>query len=180
MIVIIRNNFVSLRMANQKEFKIKESVTELKSSLNLCKRLKEEKRLKMLILLKNNTFKRRQALAEYLGVSKRVLNNWVNMYIKDGIKSFTSDRQRNKTSKLDGSIIAKAIETRVSNPKTGFLSYVDAQQWIRKEFGEDIKYHTLRNFMIAKFGTKVKSPRRSHVKKDPEASALFLNVTNHP
>ena len=165
-------------MALLKEFKIKESTTELKRALSQSKRLKEEKRITMLIRIKENTDATRQELANYLGVSRRVLVTWISMYEEEGLSAFYKDRTRNKLSRLEGSKISKAIETRVSNPQTGFLSYVDAQRWILNEFGEDIKYHTLRNFMITKFGTKVKSPRRSHVKKDPKAVALFLNATN--
>ncbi|MFT5602686.1 MAG: hypothetical protein ACI9N1_002945, partial [Flavobacteriales bacterium] len=41
--------------------------------------------------------------------------------------------------------------------------YNDAVLWIKQEFGYDLKYHTVRAFMIRNFGTKLKTPRKSHL-----------------
>ena len=42
---------------------------------------------------------------------------------------------------------------------------------------EIISYTTLRNYMITNFKTKLKSPRKSHYKKDEQAIEAFKKTT---
>ncbi|MFT5601590.1 MAG: transposase, partial [Flavobacteriales bacterium] len=55
--------------------------------------------------------------------------------------------------------------------------YNDAVLWIKQEFGYDLKYHTVRAFMIRNFGTKLKTPRKSHYKKDEVAFEAFKKTS---
>ena len=79
------------------------------------------------------------------------------------------------------SIISKEIHKKLSdklndsaNPLKG---YWEAQQWVRDNFGLEIKYNTLRTYLIRHFKTKIKTPRKSHYKKDDQAIEAFLKTS---
>ena len=73
--------------------------------------------------------------------------------------------------------VHQGLEARLNTADKGFLSYVSAQQWVKKEYAIELSYNTLRAYMIDFFGTKIKRPRKSHVKKSEEATADFLKLT---
>ena len=56
------------------------------------------------------------------------------------------------------------------------LGYQDAQRWVLENFATDINYHTLRDYMKKHFNTKLKVPRKSHIKKDEQAEENFLKT----
>ena len=77
--------------------------------------------------------------------------------------------------------VSKAVHdglaAKLNDSFQGFGSYVEAVQWVKENYGVSYPYNTLRDYMIAVFGTKIKQPRKSHIKKDTEAQADFLKLT---
>ncbi|OEK07404.1 hypothetical protein A8C32_18395 [Flavivirga aquatica] len=69
------------------------------------------------------------------------------------------------------------LSERLNDQEQGFLSYVQAVQWVKETYGIEYKYNTLRDYMIDFFGTKIKQPRKSHIKKSQEAVTDFLKLT---
>lgn len=59
------------------------------------------------------------------------------------------------------------------------MGYWDAQQWILGEYGVEVNYQRVREYLIKHFGTKVKRPRKSHIDKDPNGEATFFKTTPH-
>ncbi len=76
--------------------------------------------------------------------------------------------------------IHKALEQRLNSSDNGFLGYWDARQWINQNHGVNIKYHWLRKYLVTHFKTKLKSPRKSHYKKDVGAEKAFLKTPQCP
>ncbi|MGB1219832.1 MAG: hypothetical protein ACPG4W_08635, partial [Flavobacteriales bacterium] len=68
-----------------------------------------------------------------------------------------------RTRKI-GKDIHEGLSVRLNDPKVGFMSYVEVLKWVNETYSTDIKYNTLRNYMIDFFGTKIKRPRTSHIK----------------
>lgn len=163
-------------MGKKAILEISESLGDLKEIKSKQKSLKAERRIAALIHIRENKFETREALAESLGVHIRTLERWVNRYKEDSIEGLLSDKPRNKPSKIITSEIHEGLASRSSDPSNPFLGYWEARQWVLEEFGADINYHWLRAYMIKHFGTKVKSPRKSHVKKDSEAGEAFLKT----
>uniref|UniRef100_UPI0026273542 winged helix-turn-helix domain-containing protein n=1 Tax=uncultured Nonlabens sp. TaxID=859306 RepID=UPI0026273542 len=85
-----------------------------------------------------------------------------------------ADKPKNKGSKIITREMHNALSNRVNDPKNPFLGYWDAQNWINEEFDVDIKYQRIREYLIQHFKTKLKTPRKSHYKKDDEAEKAFL------
>jgi len=87
-------------MARLATTRIKESLEELVKLRGLQKRLKHEKRIECLILLKGDRFSSQKAVAAYLGISLKTIDRWLRTYREHGINGLTRAMTRNKPSKL--------------------------------------------------------------------------------
>ena len=163
-------------MAKPQNFTIKESLNELKKLRKSQKKFKFEKRILWLIYIKENKFKTRTELCKYLDINPRTQQRWTKQYREKGIQYLLSDLSNKRKSKIITSNIHKALEQRVNDSANGFLGYWEAQQWVNEQFGINIQYHWLRKYLITHFKTKLKSPRKSHYKKDDEAEKAFLKT----
>jgi transposase len=163
-------------MGKKAKLDIKESVLELKKMLVKQKSLNKEKRIKSLILIKSDKFETRQAVADYLSLHIRTLERWLNKYKSGGIVEMLTDQPKNKASKIITAEIHIGLSQRVNDSHNPFLGYWDAQNWVKKEYGVDIKYQRVREYLIQHFKTKLKTPRKSHYKKNEEAENAFLKT----
>ena len=166
-------------MKNPEHFTIKESLTELKKLRSKQPTLLTQKRIDCLMHLKTSKFRTRQELANYLGVHIRTQERWLTKYRKQGLALYLTDIPKIKTSKIITLEIHNALAAKVNSSESPFLGYWEAQQWVENTFGVEIKYHWLRKYLITQFKTKLKSPRRSHYKKDEQAIEAFLKTTKH-
>ena len=164
-------------MAKPQEFAIKESVAELVSLRKKQPNFRFEKRIIWLIELQGKKFKTRKKLCEYLSISTRTQERWTKEYITNGIQGLLSDQPKNKKSKIITEQIHNGLSARVNSSDNGFLGYWDAQQWVCSEYKVEVKYHLLRQYLIKHFKTKLKSPRKSHYKKDDQAVNAFLKTS---
>jgi len=155
---------------------IKESLNELKTLQRKQKTLQSEKRIYFLILLKTKKFKTQQETADYLGIERRTLSSWIRFYREGGIESVILKGTRNKRSKIITPEIHEGLASRVLSSENPFLGYLDAQQWVLETYNVAVKYHWLRQYLIKHFKTKLKSPRKSHYKKDKQAIEAFLKT----
>ena len=73
--------------------------------------------------------------------------------------------------------VHNGLSERVHNPEQGFRSYAQAVQQVKDTYGITYNYNTLRDYMIDFFGTKIKQPRKSHIKKSEEAVTDFSKLT---
>lgn len=155
------------------EITIKESLTELNTLHRKAKKLKQKARIMSLILTKEERFSRREDLAKFIGVNPSTLVEWTRKYKEQGLQGMLSIKGGGKRRETVPGSIHKAIEAKLNNSTFPLQGYTDAVLWIKQEFGYELKYHTLRAFMIRNFGTKLKTPRRSHYKKDEQAFEAF-------
>lgn len=164
-------------MASKKIIEIIESVEELHKSLKLSKDFQVQKRIQCLILLKENRFKKRTDLADYLCIGYSTLKRWLKDYRENGLSGYLQLGSANGRPTVISEEIHQALEKKVNDSIDSFRSYQEAQLWVKDEFGEDIHYQTLRGYMIRNMGTKLKVPRKSHYKKDEQAIEAFLKTT---
>jgi hypothetical protein len=64
----------------------------------------------------------------------------------------------------------------VNDSHNPFLGYWDAQQWVVEQYGVEVKYQRIREYLIQHFSTKLKVLRKSHYKKDDDAEKAFLKT----
>lgn len=175
---IIVNIFVSMGMGKQVTIKVKENIKELIRLKNKAKNLTVRKRLNGLIETHKKGDFTRKELSQYLGISKRTLELWLTIYKTEGIEGILAVKPRRKGSVLINKEVHDALKERVMSRTNNFLSYKEAQQWVLSEHGVEMSYTGLRDYLIRHFKTKIKSPRKSHVKKDVGAIALFKKPTS--
>ena len=155
---------------------IKESILTLKKLRSKQHTLKREKRLKSLLLIKTGKFETRQQVADSVSVHIRTLEHWLKDYKEGGIDQMLTDKPRKKTSKIITAEIHNGLSQRVNDSHNPFLGYWDAQNWVKQQYGVDVKYHRIREYLIQHFKTKLKTPRKSHYKKDDGAEKVFLKT----
>lgn len=156
---------------------IQESVEELHSQYRKIKDYRLRVRLKAIILLKEKRFKRMSTVAEHLGISISSLKRWVNIYKSNGLEyllQIKSGGARRNSIPLE---VHEALTKKLNDPYNSLSGYIDAVNWVKENFGIEIKYNTLRGYMIRNFNTKLKTPRKSHHKKDAQAVEAFKKTT---
>jgi transposase len=150
---------------------VKESVEELKAhqgSVSVYLR----PRVKMLSLISVGTTAV-GALCAKLGVSAPTLKEWKSKYHQGGLQALLHEgRGGDKRSGITTEQRQK-IEEKLSSPKDAFRSYGEAQAWLKTELGITKEYHALNKYLKRNWGTKLKVGRKSHVKKDEAAVAVF-------
>lgn len=163
-------------MGLQSTLVVKESLSELKKLQHKQRNIKSEKRILCLILIKQKKFKTQSELADYLGVCRQTLVGWLTKYRKSGVSSIVIKPTRNKKSKIITSNIHQGLKKKLEDSNNPLRGYWDAQNWVFTEFGIEIQYHWLRQYLIKHFKTKLKTPRKSHYKKDEQAIDAFLKT----
>lgn len=165
-------------MPKQSTLIVNESLSKLQCLLRKQDNPKNILRLQSLIHIKEDRFKKRSELASHLGYNVRSMEIWLKDYREKGLEGLlipVKEKQRRKRHVSQE--VHQGLEKRLNDPRLGFSSYKEAQQWVNTTFETSIQYATLRNYMIEFFGTKIKQPRKSHIKKSEEAKAAFLKLT---
>ena len=116
-------------------------------------------------------------MAKFLGVNITTLNKWTDKYKDSGLQGMLEIKSGGKRRETVPGSIHKEIEDKLNDSTAPLQGYNDAVSWIKQEFGYEIKYHTVRAFMIRNFGTKLKIPRKSHYKKDEAAFVTFKKTS---
>lgn len=166
-------------MATARKFPIKESASELTSLRKKQTMYRIEKRIIWLLELQKGKFKTRESLASYLGISLRTQERWVLRYVSGGIDELLTDKPKNIISRIITPEIHKGLSKRVNSSENPFLGYWEAVQWVKDQYHIDVQYHNLRRHLIQHFKTKLKTPRKSHYKKDDKAVDAFLKTSQH-
>jgi len=159
-------------------FRVLESPSELRSMIRKESNSKNILRLQSLLYIKEAKFKKQSDLASHLGYNVRSMELWLKVYKEDGIKAMLIGfKPRKARKRIISKEVHEGLSDKLHNSYEGFQSYVEAVEWVKDNYGVCYPYSTLRDYMIDVFGTKIKQPRKSHIKKNPEAQADFLKLT---
>lgn len=162
-------------MAKTVVLTIKESIADLKTIYSKAP-VHLRPRYKMLLLMaKGQTSS--QELAAKIGVSRNSIATWKRFYNEGGIDQLTSDLRGGDYKSNISADDKRKIEQKLSDPKNAFTSFAEAQAWLKSELGIDKNYHAVNKYLKRNFGAKLKVGRKSHVKKDEAAVAVFKKPT---
>lgn len=165
-------------MGKHISFTVQESASQLRSMIRKESNSKNILRLQSLLHIREKTFKKQSDLASHLGYNVRSMEIWLKIYKEQGIEAMLIGSQPRKAKKRKISKeVHVGLSAKLNDSFEGFESYVMAVQWVKENYGVSYAYNTLREYMINVFGTKIKQPRKSHIKKNPEAQADFLKLT---
>ena len=163
-------------MSKRTIFTIEEPIEEIKKRHSKQNVLYKERRLLWLQVIKETRGISRVASSQKAGISLRTQERWIQRYIAGGIEGLLTDAPNLKKSKIITDDIHQGLSERVNSSDNPFLGYWDAKDWELSEYGVEITYHWIRGYLIKHFKTKLKSPRKSHYKKDDQAVDAFLKT----
>jgi len=157
---------------------IKESSKELKQ-LQKNQPLTIIKRLNMLLELKKNGVNglSKRQLAKLIGVDPNSIQKWRTIYVNDGIKGIVSHGRIGFKPSLITKEEHEKIEHKLKQPNNALRGYKELMQWIKDEFGKEIKYTTVVEYSKRHFGSKIKVARKSHILKDEVALVAFKKTS---
>lgn len=158
-------------MAKALDVKVKESLAELRQLQK--NQSKKRARVQMLVLIKEGKQKTKDGLAKALGVSNKSVHTWRRNYLKGGMELMLEDDRGGKKVAQITPAMSVRIEKRLSNPREGFKSYVEAQHWINEQFGLKMEYHAVNKFLKRRYHSKLKVARKSHINKNTADEAVF-------
>jgi transposase len=117
-------------------------------------------------------------LSDMTGINHNSITKWRKMYLNNGIQDLLVHGRKGG---FKPSIISKevhaALEKKLKDPKNGIRGYKELLEWVKMELSNEIKYITLLKYVERHFGTKIKVARKSHVKKNEQAVALFKKTS---
>lgn len=157
--------------------KIKEPKSELSSAYYNTTNSRMRLKIKALLLFKEGKFKKQEDLACHLCIGYSTLRRWLKKYMDESFESYIKEPCRGRPKSVVSADLHKALEDKLKDSKNPLQSYLDAVYWVKEKHGVDLKYHTLRQYMIKHFKTKLKVPRKSHYKKDQQAIEVFFKTT---
>lgn len=164
-------------MGKRSNLEVKETESELKRLISKQVKQKNKDRLRSLLYIKTGKYRTQEDLATGLGYHRRTMERWLSKYKSGGLSSMLIPDVLERKSEIVTSEMHNGLSKRLHDPENGFRSYVEAQHWVEQEYGVKMTYHWLRKYMIKKFKSKIKQPRKSHIKKDKQAIEAFLKTT---
>jgi transposase len=162
-------------MAKSVIVNVKENISDLKVLYSKAP-IHLRPRYKMLLLIVSGQTSS-QELAAKTGVSRNSIAAWKRSYSDGGIERLTSDLRGGDFKSNITVDEKKKIEKKLSDPRKAFTSFTEAQAWLKEELGIDKNYHAVNKYLKRNFGAKLKVGRKSHVKKDEAAVAVFKKPT---
>mgnify|MGYP000285959294 CR=1 FL=1 len=160
-------------MALPRKLIIKESIDFLETLRRTSKSHRVKTRILFLLLKHEGKYTNQKDLSTFLDVSESSVRRWAKVYSESGLEEMLKISNGGKRREVVTGDIHDALKIKLNDSNNPFQGYTDAVLWVEHKFNRKIKYNTLRTYMIKQFGSKLKSPRKSHYKKDPDAEAFF-------
>jgi transposase len=154
---------------------VKETIAELRSYQKQFP--SKFKALQMLIIIKQQGSLSQDKLASLLGSGPGSVLSWRRIYLKGGIEALLIENRGGFKKGKITPVAEKKLAQRLHNPKEGFRSFIEIQQWLLTEFTIDMEYHAVNKYVKRKYGARLKVSRKSHVLKSPAAEAVFKKLS---
>lgn len=165
-------------MATLKIFKIKETEADIKKQIKSSSPM-IAKRLHALLIFKRNEDSgiSKRDVSDITGVNHNSIQKWRKLYIEGGIKKLmTHSNIGYKPSKIN-KVQEAALKEKLNDSHNAIVGFVELMEWFNNNFNTEINYKTLHGFVVRKFKAKIKTARKSHVKKDEQAIEAFKKTS---
>ena len=155
-----------------KKIVVKESIDDLKKRMQKEKNHRLRERIQLLIMLKEESLIQEVA-AFRLGIGKSTINRWLKLYEKEGIDNLLQINSGGKRRETITAEMHLLLEEKLHDSHAPLMGYKDAVDWLEKTHGTRVPYTTLYTYLKKEFGSKLKTPRKSHYKKSEAAIEVF-------
>ena len=166
-------------MSAAKVFAIKESEKQIKSMMKTSIPL-IAKRLQCLLVFKRNqiTGISKRDVADEIGVNHNSIQTWRALYIRGGIQALTSHNKAGFKPSVITKEQEKVLKEQLHKPDNGMVGFKELLAWFNSRCGTDINYKTFHGFVVRKFNAKIKTARKSHIKKDTNKVEAFKKTSH--
>ena len=156
---------------------IKESKESLENLYKKESNSKLKRRIKCLLYTKIEKYTKQSILATHLGVDPATIQRWLKEYREQGLDATILLKPKGHRVSEISVPIHEALSIRLNSSSEPFRGYWEVQLWLNETFDKEFEYNTVRTYLIRHFKTKLKSPRKSHYKKDEQAIEAFFKTT---
>ena len=158
-----------------KQMVIKESLVDLYKLKNKSANNMITKRLEMLIECKKHEKDgiSQEDLCRLVGCSGQSVVDWRDAYAKGGIKQLMSHNRKPNRQPILNEHENKLLEEKLNDADNPCIGYAELVDWVETNLAKKMQYITLYCYSSRNFGTKIKSPRKSHINKDATAAEDF-------
>ena len=144
-----------------------ESVAELRVKIRQEKDGLNRTKLQMLLMLRNKLGRRRNEVADSLGVHRKTIGDWMRKYEQGGLDKLLEKKPKGGSlSSLPVEVI-EGMRKQLAQP-SGFSSYKQLLDWVMKTFSITttfwVVYYTATKILNARPAVA----RKSHIKKKRE------------
>lgn len=164
-------------MARQSKISIKEDLKFLQNTFRQEKNHRIRARIKCLIYMKEKSRPSPLELSKHIGVDYATVKRWLKQYKEEGFDSLIVLKSKGRPRSVINAELHTSLAEKMNDSNNPLLGYWDVVLWVKANHGIDIKYNTLRTYLIRHFHTKLKSPRKSHYKKNEQAIEAFKKTT---
>jgi len=168
-------------MASPKTFTVKESEKEIRSLMGKNTPMLV-KRLHALLIFKQHEKEgiSKREVAERIGVNHNSIQTWRTAYIKGGIEELLDHQMVGFKPSVITPEQKDALKKQLHKPDNGMVGFVELLAWFNKRFNTHVNYKTFHGYVVRNFNAKIKTARKSHIKKDKERVESFQKKTLHP
>lgn len=165
-------------MAKKSKIEVKESVEKLTSLYKKEQNHRIKSRIKLLICFKEERFKNQEALSDYIGLDYSTVKRLLKQYNDEGLDSFLKIKSGgNRPSVISEEAHAK-LQEKLNDSINPFKGYWEVLEWLEITYNKKFTYNTVRTYLKRHFKTKIKTPRKSHYKKNEQAIEAFFKTAN--
>ena len=112
-------------------------------------------------------------LATALKVSRNTIQQWKTLYSQGGLAQLLKDERGGNRPSVISPAVEQALYEKLTNAQEPPRSFTELWQWVQQQYLLDMNYHTLRGYVIRKYGAKIKIVRKTHTNKEEEAVQEF-------
>jgi len=112
-------------------------------------------------------------LVPWLKVCRRTVYSWMSIYAQYGLKELLASKKRGGNTPVIEERTKVAIAEKLADPLTTMTSYVELLDWVHREYQSNVKYTTLHKHCREHHNSVLIVSRKSHHKKDKQATKKF-------
>ena len=162
-------------MPRQMQIEIAESAEALEKQLKHARTASQKERLQMLWWLKTEQVNEHQQLARQLGRDPSTITRWLQKYRTGGIAELLALKTApGKPPQITPEALA-GLQQRLS--EEGFTSYGEIVDWLKQQYGLELNYAVVYDWVHYRLKAKLKVPRPQSAKQDKAAVEQFKKTS---
>jgi transposase len=160
-------------MVGVTSIEVKESLEDLVERLRLANTRRAKERLQVLYWLKQENAPSISTIAKAVGKHRNTVQSWLSIYCEGGIDSMLAVKPYPGGVRKIPQWAEDALAKRLKDPKHGFGSYGEVQEWLAETLGVEAEYHAVYQMTRYRLKAKLKVARPQHSKQNLEQREAF-------